>query len=176
MSLLSRLFGRKAGVRPSPPRAAPATKALGRDTHHPPEAAPNAEPTAPLGETALPPPAPVEEAEEAWRDEAEGGDEAERAEDAADEAADPTIGRYEPLRISTAESEGVLLARTEAERSALSGPHRITPSDDAGPGSLAEALVKLEAEGKVVSRVVDDPDQGFAILYEPSGGEGRPSS
>lgn len=58
-------------------------------------------------------------------------------------------------------------AREEAERLALSGPQRITPNDPAGPGSLAQVLVELEARGLVTSQIVDDPELGFHVLYEP---------
>ena len=85
-----------------------------------------------------------------------------------DDADDPTIGRSEPLQISLPIPEEILAARQGDERLALSGPHRITPNDPAGPGSLAETLMRLEAQGLVISQIIDDPEDGFYILYTPS--------
>ena len=58
-------------------------------------------------------------------------------------------------------------ARSDAARLALSSPQRITPNDPGGPGSLAEVLAALEARGLVTSRVVEDAEVGFHLLYEP---------
>ena len=95
----------------------------------------------------------------------EGGDEA--SDDADGDLKDPTLGSGEALQINAPTPSELAAARTEAERQALAGPHRITPNDPAGPGSLAEALGRLEAEGRVRSEIVDDAEIGFCILYQP---------
>jgi hypothetical protein len=104
-------------------------------------------------------------ADDGWETE---DDEPEEAEDAGED--DPTIGRYEPLDERTLDDADLQALRKEAERLALSGQHRIGPADGAGPGTLVEALMRLEGEGRVVSRVCDDAESGFYILYEPAPG------
>ena len=96
-----------------------------------------------------------------------GDDDGEDPDDADAEGEDPTLGSGEALKIDLPTAGELLDARSEAVRLALGGPHRITPNDPAGPGSLAEALGRLEAEGRVHSEVVDDPEVGFYILYHP---------
>lgn len=86
--------------------------------------------------------------------------------------ADPTIGRYEPLDDALVGANALAVLRADAERSALSSPHRVGPSDPAGPGSLVEALMRLEGEGRVRSQVCDDPETGFYVLYEPAADKG----
>ena len=94
-------------------------------------------------------------------------DDGEDPDDIDTESEDPTLGSGETLKIDLPTPGELLDARSEAERLALAGPHRITPNDPAGPGSLAEALDRLEAEGRVHSEVVDENDVGFYILYRP---------
>jgi hypothetical protein len=81
---------------------------------------------------------------------------------------DPTLGRYEELQVEVLVAEEIDAQRAAAEAEGLSGPHKVFPHDPAGPGSLAETLARLEADGRVTSRVCDDPDSGFYVLYEPS--------
>ena len=87
--------------------------------------------------------------------------------DADMEGGDSMFGLEESLKIDLPTNGEILCARAEAEHLALATAHRITPNDPAGPGSLAEALGRLEAEGRVHSEIVDDPEVGFCILYRP---------
>ena len=64
-------------------------------------------------------------------------------------------------------AEELAAARSRAEAEALSGPHRVFPSSPAGPGSLFEALKRLEEAGRVTSRFVDDPASGPHLAYIP---------
>jgi hypothetical protein len=66
------------------------------------------------------------------------------------------------------DAEEIGAQRAAAEAQGLAGPHKIFPHDPAGPGSLAETLARLEAEGRVTSRVCDDSEAGFYVLYEPA--------
>ena len=63
--------------------------------------------------------------------------------------------------------EEIAAARAAAEAQALSGPHRIFPSSPAGPGSLFEALKRLEELGRVSGRFVEDPVAGPHLAYAP---------
>jgi hypothetical protein len=180
MNWLSRLRGKsKANGRPSP-TAMPDPGAQGRLAPTPtvetpvsapepapepvrePEAPPSlASQIAPVSERA----APIEpaQAEGGWETEA---DEPEEVEDVGEH--DPTIGRYEPLDERPLDDADLKALRAEAERAALSGPHKVGPADSAGPGTVVEALMRLEGEGRVVSRVCDDAESGFYILYNPA--------
>ncbi len=97
----------------------------------------------------------------------EDEDVAEDPEDESDEP-DPTVGRYEELQVEVLDAKEIGAQRAAAEAEGLSGPHKVFPHDPAGPGSLAETLARLEAEGRVSSRVCDDADSGFYVLYEPA--------
>ena len=96
-------------------------------------------------------------------------DDEEFAEDPEDETTelDPTIGRYEELHVPVLDADEIGAQRAAAEVEGLSGPHKIFPHDPAGPGSLAETLARLESEGRVTSRICDDAEEGFFVLYEP---------
>jgi hypothetical protein len=98
---------------------------------------------------------------------ADDEDVAEEPEDESDEP-DPTLGRYEELHVEILVAEEIDAQRAAAEAEGLSGPHKIFPHDPAGPGSLAETLARLEAEGRVTSRVCDEAGSGFYVLYEPT--------
>jgi hypothetical protein len=98
---------------------------------------------------------------------ADDEDIAEEPEEESDEP-DPTLGRYEELQVEILVAEEIDAQRAAAEAEGLSGPHKIFPHDPAGPGSLAETLARLEAEGRVTSRVCDDAETGFYVLYEPA--------
>ena len=170
MSLLARLrrlFSpkRESTLLPSPPQAPD------QPSSEPP-AAPQAPP-----ETAQAPDAqgtPVREepprtappaAAEAELDEEDVGEEP--SEPADEDGDDPFSGRDEPLQISLPTAANVAASRQEMERLALSGAHKVTLVDAAGPGSLAETLARLDAEGRVASEIVDDPESGPYLLYRP---------
>lgn len=57
-------------------------------------------------------------------------------------------------------------ARTLAEQEALSGEHRLYPSTAVGPGSLGEALRRLEDEGRLESEYVEDGAEAY-LRYRP---------
>lgn len=65
--------------------------------------------------------------------------------------------------------------RAAARASALLGEQRIYLSMPAGPGSLAEALEQLAAEGLVTAEFVSEGEDAPHILYRPVGG-GDPSA
>ncbi|MHB8283981.1 MAG: hypothetical protein ACYDD1_04825 [Caulobacteraceae bacterium] len=187
MNWLSRLFGKPKTDRPddvvppSPPATpelvapdlvAPEPAALGPVAPEPVAPEPVARATAPeVSPQVEPHPEPAKPAEPPAPAEADDAavllDEDDDEPEAGDDAADPTIGRYAPLDETTLDDNALQALRAEAERLALSGSHKVGPADPAGPGSLVEALMRLEGEGRVVSRVCDDADQGFYILYEP---------
>jgi hypothetical protein len=158
---IAKLFGRGPTVHPLTPRQADAPQV--------------ASPAADLGGTSfLPPSAPAAPAPDAHvilLDLAEDEDIGEDLEDESDEP-DPTIGRYEELRVPILDAGEIVAQRAAFEAEGLSGPQKVFPHDPAGPGSLAETLARLEAEGRVISRVCDDAENGFYVLYEPA----RPAS
>jgi hypothetical protein len=136
----------------------------------PAEPAPGAEAAVRLPPTAAPEPGPAPAAPPVVESTADAPIEDDEDEDEAPEdadAPDPTIGRYEPLDETALDAADLNILRAEAERLALSGSHKVGPADPAGPGSLVETLMRLEEEGRMVSRVCDDAESGFYILYEP---------
>ena len=171
MNLFKRLF-----TRPKP-RATPPSSDSPPDVTQPPSSVPDAanELTSPedgarltrtamlVREELIAPPAPPADK---YADDV-GDDDGEDPDDADAEGEDPTLSSGETFKIDLPTAGELLDARSEAERLALAGSHRITPNDPAGPGSLAEALARLEAEGRVHSEVVDDPEVGFYLLYQP---------
>ena len=171
MNLFKRLFARtKPKARPlssdKPPSVTPSSTSVQEDVRD----LTSLEDGASLRRTAKPdreeptaPPAPAQapDPDDVTDDDGEDPDDIDTGSE------DPTLGSGETLKIDLPTPGELLDARSEAERLALAGPHRITPNDPAGPGSLAEALGRLEAEGRVYSEVVDDPDVGFYILYRP---------
>lgn len=114
-----------------------------------------------------PPSPPTPDSSVVFLDLAEDEDIADDPEDESDEP-DPTVGRYEELHVEILVAEEIDAQRAAAEAEGLSGPHKIFPHDPAGPGSLAETLARLEAEGRLTSRVCDDDEAGFYVLYEPA--------
>ena len=167
MNLFKRLFTR------TKPRATPLSSDSPPDVTQPPPSVPEAanaltspengarltRPAMLAREELIAPPAPP--ADKYADDVGEDPDDTDAEEE------DPTLGSGETLKIDLPTAGELLDARSEAESLALAGSHRITPNDPAGPGSLAEALARLEAEGRVHSEVVDDPASGFYILYQP---------
>ncbi len=81
---------------------------------------------------------------------------------------DPTVGRYEELRVPVLDADEIDAQRAAAEAEGLARPHKVFPHDPAGPGSLAETLARLEARGRVTSRVCEDAEHGFYVMYEPT--------
>jgi hypothetical protein len=167
---IAKLFGRGRSSTPeTPPPAplrlvetsalsaeAPATKALASEASvldAPPPSPPRSPPTFEPNVILL--------------DLAEDEDVVDESDDEIDEP-DPTVGRYEELHVEILDAEKIGAQRTAAEAQALLGPHKIFPHDPAGPGSLAETLARLEADGRVTSRVCDDAESGFYVLYEPA--------
>jgi hypothetical protein len=164
-------FGRSGATVAPPSRAPGSSPALGEpqspasDTPAPD----TVEPQAPLAEAPIAEPLPPLAAESnvVFLDLGEDEDVAEEIEDESDEP-DPTVGRYEELQVPILDADEIGAQRAAAEVQGLSGPHKVFPHDPAGPGSLAETLAQLEAEGRVKSRVCDDADSGFYVLYEPA--------
>jgi len=64
-------------------------------------------------------------------------------------------------------ADEVQAARAAAEAEALSGPHKVFLSTPSGPGSLPEALKRLEEAGRVVSEFIDDGDSEPHLVYTP---------
>ncbi len=126
-----------------------------------PEPTPVAHPEAPpaVADAAL---GPIDEVEE---DEPED-DEAAEDEDAAEP--DPFVSAERP-QAETLSPEAVAERRAAALSEALAGPHRIFLSDEAGPGSLAEALKQLLDEGRVTVEFREEAEDGDAahLLYRP---------
>ncbi len=171
MKLFKRLFTR------TKPRATPLSSDSPPDVTQPPQSVPKAAneltspedgarltPTSMLArEELIAPPTPPADK---YADDV-GDDDGEDPDDADAEGEDRTLGSGATLKMNLPTAGELLDARSEADCLALAGSHRITPNDPAGPGSLAEALARLEAEGRVHSKVVDDPASGFYILYQP---------
>ncbi len=93
----------------------------------------------------------------------------EEPDDESDEP-DPTLGRYEELRVPVLDADEIDAQRAAAEAEGLARAHKVFPHDPAGPGSLAETLARLEARGRVTSRVCEDAEHGFYVMYEPTAG------
>jgi hypothetical protein len=162
---IAKLFGRgRAGSPEVPPSKSPPP------AESPPRSsdALTAEPLAPAtpSQTSLPSPQSSSPTI-VFIEVAEDEDVADEPEDESDEP-DPTLGRYEELHVEVLDAEEIGAQRAAAEAEGLSGPHKVFPHDPAGPGSLAETLARLEAEGRVTSRVCDEGDGGFYVLYEPA--------
>jgi hypothetical protein len=168
LKFIAKLFG---GGRPSAPYAsappsprsieAPelsALEPLAPGVSTPPPVAPNPPPPPP-------PPEPTVVLLELTEDE----DVEEEPDDESDEP-DPTLGRYEELRVPVLDAAEIDAQRAAAEAEGLARPHKVFPHDPAGPGSLAETLARLEARGRVTSRVCEDAEHGFYVMYEPTAG------
>ena len=80
---------------------------------------------------------------------------------------DPFISSGSP-EPTFATAESIALIRRNARALALSGEHKIYLTDQAGPGSLAEALKQLLEEGAVVSEFRDGDLAQPYILYRPT--------
>ena len=96
-------------------------------------------------------------------DEEDVFEEEEHPEDAADEA-----GQGPDLDDKiAARAAAVPYLRQVAEEEALSGEHRVRPTDASGPGTLAEALTRLEAEGRLTCELGEDADGAPILVYRP---------
>jgi len=163
MNWLARLLGKSKIDRPEP--EAPTPEPLVVRQSPTPVAEPELVPAPPVEPKPTPAASPARAVAEPLAAPDIDEDEDEEPEGVDDE--DPTIGRYEPLDEKALDAGDLKLLRAEAETQALSGSHKVGPADPAGPGSLVETLMRLEEEGRMVSRVCDDPEAGFYILYEP---------
>ena len=92
----------------------------------------------------------------------DGGWEDEDDPDAPDPFINPSPAEIEPPDADLEQR------RAEARAEALAGEHRVYLSMPAGPGSLAEALNQLSAEGLVEAEFVDDGDDEPHIRYRPA--------
>ncbi len=157
---IAKLFGRGRPAKPESHRRAPQANA-----------SQVGQPTESLVQTAPPPPsapvAPPPESHVILLDLADEEDIGDDPEDESDEP-DPTIGRYEELHVPILDAGEIVAQRAAFETEGLSRPHKVFPHDPAGPGSLAETLARLESEGRVTSRICDDVENGFYVLYEPA--------
>ncbi len=96
-------------------------------------------------------------------DEEDVFEEEERAEDAGEDGAGgPDLDRKIAMR-----EAAVPYLRQVAEEEALAGEHRVRPTDPSGPGTLAEALARLEAEGRVQCELGEDADGAPILVYRP---------
>jgi hypothetical protein len=100
-------------------------------------------------------------------DEAGGDDEGDEPLDEEETGPDPFVTPGAPTISSLAERE-IGQERLAARAEALQGEHRIYISTVAGPGSLAEALNTLLAEGLVTAQFIDQGQEESFILYAPS--------
>jgi hypothetical protein len=135
-----------------------------RRTRGPTERPPPAELPAADGGRRLPEAAPPENlsaADEEQVDEDEGWED----EDEPD-APDPFISAS-PAQLETL-GPGLEQRRAEARAAAIAAEHLIYLSMPAGPGSLAEALNQLSAEGMVEAEFVDDGQGEPHIVYRPA--------
>lgn len=98
---------------------------------------------------------PLDQDEDEWRDEEE---------DDPDSGPDPFISGVETVLELPANVEAL---REQARAAAVSGEHKLPLSSPAGPGSLAEALNALIAEGRVEAEFIDDPVEGPYMRYRP---------
>ncbi len=103
-------------------------------------------------------------------DESEFEEEDEASGDDDDEAGDGDLidpfisAAKEPLQ---PERRSIADQRASARYDALSGEHKIFISTTAGPGSLAEALIRLLEEGRVKAEFVERPGEEPHLLYTP---------
>lgn len=131
----------------------------GLDMLTPPEAEAELEAEAPPGAATV----EVEEDEELFEAE-------ELASDAADDPEAELDARPDLDVIVAARLARMGDFREEAERLALSGEQRVRLTDPAGPGTLAEALARLEQEGRVTSRLDEDEEGAPVLVYSPAAG------
>ena len=89
-------------------------------------------------------------------------EEEERAEDASE---DP--GRVDLDDKIAARAAAVPYLRQVAEEEALGGEHRVRPTDPSGPGTLAEALSRLEAQGRLTCDLEEDAEGAPILVYRP---------
>ena len=80
---------------------------------------------------------------------------------------DPFVTQVAPVVVPLADRE-ITQERKDARAEAMRCEHRIYISSVAGPGSLAEALNTLLAEGLVTAQFVDQGAENSFILYTPT--------
>ena len=167
MSLISRLF-RRSPRRREPPLAVLEDQHIAAAADLP-GSSPVELPAAHAASAAVEAPAadPLDPSVSPCREEPEEAELEDAPETGEEIGPDPYVGAGEPLQISLPTAEGMADARLKGQQLALSGPQKITLTDPAGPGSLAETLARMEAEGQVTAEVIDDPEDGPFIIYRP---------
>ena len=177
MSALGRFFARLFGRRPQP---APPRPVVLEDAPAPAAAAPVDLEVAPRSELAVTPAlgAAAGEAEviaatagvalvDGEAPTSEDEDVFEEEERAADAQEEPGRGADLDDKIA-ARAAAVPYLRQVAEEEALCGEHRVRPTDPSGPGTLAEALTRLEAEGRLTCELGEDADGAPLLVYKPT--------
>jgi hypothetical protein len=104
----------------------------------------------------------VDEAEQVFEEEERDPEDAEALDPEAALDARPDLDVIVAERLA-----GLDAARDAAEAAALSGEQRVRLTDPAGPGTLAEALARLEISGRVTSRLEEDEDGAPVMIYRP---------
>jgi hypothetical protein len=150
LSFVRSLFRRRRSP-PTTPPPAPVEEDLARAAA---EVAPSPPAPAAVAET---PGEPLAEDDDEWRDHEED-------EDDPESGPDPFISGAAAVFELPADVEAL---RRQARADALSGEHKLPLSSPAGPGSLAEALNALMAEGRIEADFVDDPIEGPYMHYRP---------
>ncbi len=97
-------------------------------------------------------------------DEEDVFEEEERADDGGEDERADRLGLDDKIAMRDA---AVPYLRSVAEEEALSGEHRVRPTDPSGPGTLAEALTRLEAEGRVTCELGEDEAGAPVLVYRP---------
>ncbi|WP_158915844.1 hypothetical protein [Caulobacter sp. S45] len=100
--------------------------------------------------------------EEEDEDEAAGEDGEEASEDGAGDPFISLVPESAPRK-----APALTEMRAAARLQGLSGEHKIYLFTMAGPGSLAEALIHLLDEGRVIAEFVDRPEEEPHLLYRP---------
>ena len=95
-------------------------------------------------------------------DEEERFEEEERAE--GDEEAAAGVDLDDKI---AAREAAVPYLRHLAEEEALKGEHRVAPTDPSGPDTLAEALARLEGEGRLTCELGEDAQGAPCLVYRP---------
>ncbi|MBE7219360.1 MAG: hypothetical protein INR64_12875 [Caulobacteraceae bacterium] len=98
-------------------------------------------------------------------DEEDVFEEEERPDDVADEERARGVDLDDKIAMREA---AIPYLRSVAEEEALTGERRVRPTDPSGPGTLAEALTRLEAEGRVTCELGEDEAGAPVLVYRPT--------